>query len=320
MFCHTSVQAVCHSITAIFMDVWKPNINTTSGLFLRRCPYCGLELRLGPLHALVVVTFCLADSGLTGETLFGMLACLTCLLTLNADPSARAEISMPAILGTVGNAQCQHRLVDAAELASDVPVDIVQSWTPEVQLGWEAITALLRHRIHQQQSSKSNESVAQGELFGNPVLEARGDGDTSSGDGDSEIDVRSNNNGLCSHNIHNYEAGYDTQLILCADRRLGIIWAAIQVELLNYRRLKEGDPWLSHLFDLRKFVEGLQSSDDRTVERLVDDFGENAFQPFSQCGLFFKADDPGRARREEACRIYFANLEDWRRTKFIEER
>ncbi|KAJ4420993.1 hypothetical protein N0V82_004035 [Gnomoniopsis sp. IMI 355080] len=318
MFCHTSVQAVCHSLTAIFMPGWRPNINTPSGLFLRRCHCCGLELRLGPLHALVVVAFFLANSGLPGETLFGMIACMVCLLTLKAESSPTAEISVPALLDLDENSECQHSLMNAAELASAVPYEIVHTWTPEVQLGWEAITELLDHCAQREESLEIAATGDSSDRFGGTLsheAEAHWDNDVSDGDPDSEADD------ACHHIIHQQynEIG---EAVACGDKRLGTIWAAIQVELLNYRRLEEGDPWPSSLFKVGDVVEELRSKDDRTTGngRLMDNFGEGAVQAFSRCGLIYRAKHPGCVRREEACITHFANLEDWKRTTFINAR
>ncbi|KAK1480391.1 hypothetical protein CTAM01_14438 [Colletotrichum tamarilloi] len=90
----SSVQAVCHSMMAMFLPSSRPNINTVSGLFRRRCTSCGLEMKLGPLHTLVAVAFHLAENGKSGETLFGALACLVCLLVLGADPAQVADLSV----------------------------------------------------------------------------------------------------------------------------------------------------------------------------------------------------------------------------------
>lgn len=291
MFCHTSVQAVCHCISAIFMGPWAPNINTTSGLFLRRCRSCGLELKVGTLHAFVLVCFHLANAGRPGETLFGMLACLVSLLTFRADPTSSAEISIPAVLGSEETDECQHRPFNAAELVSAVPDGVVNSWTSEVQLGWEAIKEVLNHCVERPQV---------------PTVD--------------ELDRSSDSHESCCHDIHISEAAFEKEYVKCGDDRLGMIWAAIQVELLTYRRLGVEDPWLSWMFEMRDVIEGLRARDDSIIRRLVEVRGQNTLKPFSKCGLFQSAGHAGCARREEACAFYFANLDDWKRTTFIDAR
>lgn len=285
MFCHTSAQAVCHCLTTIFMDLWAPNINTASGLFHRRCQSCGLELKVGPLHSFVLICVHLASAGRPGETLFGMLACLVCLLTIRADPSSSAEISLPAILGTGETEDCQHQPLNAAELAFAVPKSIVDAWTPEVKLGWEAIKELLDHCVRPRQTRTFNVT------------------DES-----------------CPSYIHVVEREDKRQYVECGDERLGTIWAAIQVELLTYRRLEVGDSWLSPMFDMHDVVEGLRAREASILMRSLEHRGKDTLQPFSTCGLFLEADHPGCARREEACATYFANLDDWKRTTFIRGR
>lgn len=160
VFCHTSAQAMCHCLTAIFMDMWAPNINMASGLFHRRCQSCHSELKIGQLHASVLICFHLASAGRPGETLFGILACLVCLLTLRADPSFSAEISLPAILGLEQAETCQHQPFNAAELASAVPSAVVNAWTPEVKLGWEAIKEVSKHCVREAQAKNTNATDA----------------------------------------------------------------------------------------------------------------------------------------------------------------
>lgn len=309
MFCHTSVQAVCHCISAIFMSPWAPNINTASGLFRRRCRSCGLELKLGSLHAFVVACFYLANSGRPGETLFGMLACLVSLLTLRANPASCAEISIPAVLGLEETEECQHLPLNAAELASAVPDDLVSSWTDEVQLGWEAVKEVLNHRVAGSLASAVDADERSHDYANTPKDAAHDCEDYGEQDG-----------GSCGHVIHYYEDDLEHDIVHCGDKRLGTIWAAIQVELLTYRRLGEKDSWLSSMFEMRNVVEGLRARDNSMIRRLVESRGQNAFKPFSRCGMFEDAGHPGCVRREEACASYFANLDEWKRTTFITAR
>ncbi|KAF3769774.1 hypothetical protein M406DRAFT_248280, partial [Cryphonectria parasitica EP155] len=306
MFCHTSVQAVYHCITTIFVVDWRPDINTVSGLFRRRCKGCGLELALGPIHALVFISYHLANSGLPGETLFGMLACLVCLITFRADPSLSLEISIPAILGIEEAAECQHRAFNAAELAAAVPEYIISAWTSEVQLGWSAIVQLLRHQVKHAQGSTSTATKTSK--------------DHSQASFNKSWDASKGIGGYCHHNIHSYELLSHRKYVKCGDKQVGMIWAAIQVELLTYRRLKEDDPWLSPFFNMQDVLKGLQDHDGQGLQLLVNSRGEDMFTPFSRCGLFLWSDHPGCVRGEEACSSYCGNLDDWKRTSFIESR
>ncbi|KAK4676463.1 hypothetical protein QC764_0060640 [Podospora pseudoanserina] len=126
-FCHTAIQAICHSSIAIYGSPLSPDINALSGLFVRRCGHCGLQLKLGPLHALVVVTFYLAHRGMSGETLFGPLAILVCLMSIGADPLLKTNMSVEDILGTAEPDRCHHRPLDALDLMEAVPVSLQQT-------------------------------------------------------------------------------------------------------------------------------------------------------------------------------------------------
>lgn len=312
VFCHTSAQAVCHCLTAIFMELWAPNINTASGLFQRRCQSCRSELRLGPLHAFVLVCYHLASAGRPGETLFGMLACLTCLLTLRADPSLPAEISIPAILGLEETETCQHQPFNAAELASAVPSAVVNAWTPEVKLGWEAIKEVLNHCVTDAQAKKTKTTGVSSSFLETPSCVAYGFEEFSGRLADPDSNGES-----CQHKVHGWELEAETLFVKCGDRRLGTLWAAIQVELLSYRRLEEGDLWLSPMFDMQGVIEGLRTNSDSIMKRLLENRGEDALQRSSICGLFWDADHPGCARREEACATYFSNLVGRNRATFV---
>ncbi|EKG19401.1 hypothetical protein MPH_03264 [Macrophomina phaseolina MS6] len=57
-FCHSSVQAVCHSIYPVCMLATHYE---GSGLFLKRRTGCGLKLELSQFHTLVMVAFLPAE-------------------------------------------------------------------------------------------------------------------------------------------------------------------------------------------------------------------------------------------------------------------
>jgi len=135
MFCHTSAQAICHSIGTIFGMRFPPDINTPSGLFLKRCR-CGRQLQLRPLHSLVMIALHLAQTGRPGENLFGILACLVCLLVNGMDPLLTAHVSIDALTGRGNVNECSHSDLDPAQLAEQIPQNYMLEWTDEVRLGW----------------------------------------------------------------------------------------------------------------------------------------------------------------------------------------
>ncbi|KAH8589002.1 hypothetical protein B0O99DRAFT_523979 [Bisporella sp. PMI_857] len=261
MFCHTSTQAICHSIVTIFSPFFALDINTPSGLFTKRCRNCSQKLTLLPLHSLVLVAFYLARSGCEGENLFGILACLVCLLVYGADPLQKTEISVTALLGGDEEGLCSHTPFDPVELADQLPHVFTSGWTAEARLGWDTFLEILR--------------------FHDPS-EYFGDGEIVNFYGKSKL--------------------------------LGTLWAAIQTELLTYRRIEEGAPWISDNFSIRSVLKGLSEGSGTLNMPLVEDF---MMSKFCKCGRFVKASDPGCVRVAEASAFYFSNLEDWKRSKFI---
>jgi hypothetical protein len=96
------------------------------------------------------------------------------------------------------------------------------------------------------------------------------------------------------------------------DRNLGHIWAAVQTELLNYRRLEDGDPWTSENFDMGALLDSLEAKTGIYI-RLVKDL---MMKPYCICGTFQDIHEIC-VIREEAAAYYFSNLDDWNRTSFI---
>ncbi|KAI0880457.1 uncharacterized protein GGS22DRAFT_197525 [Annulohypoxylon maeteangense] len=275
VFCHTSVQAVCHFISIMFARPYHPFINTPSGLFLRRCGHCGLKLQVGPLHALILTAYHLAEDGIPGESLFGMVSCLVCLLTFRADPRVAVQVPMSAWVGYDTSEDCQHKYMNAAELALEIFSHKGGTWSHKIRTGWKCL----------------------------------------------ETDISDFKNiQTCDFGTHMYKGSSRENLVYCGNRQLGMIWAAIQAEILTYRRLSENDPWLSARFDMELLLKGLEENDDRYLKLLLGtgkDPQDDLLKPFSRCGLFLEAANPGCPLREEVCRSYYANLDDWKRTTFI---
>ncbi|KAI0165353.1 hypothetical protein GGR52DRAFT_585396 [Hypoxylon sp. FL1284] len=309
-FCHTSVQATCHTIAVIFQNTQRPDINVPSGLFTSRCSRHGCKLVVGPLHALVLTAFYLAQFGCPGETLFGMVSCLVCLLVYRADPCATAEVSVSAIFGhDTADDECRHQQVNPAELARQAGPEILDAWTPEARLGWNTLIALLEHDIALRRRKRM-------------YLERKA-GSTEDG---SDVDVNLTSNKaseeeMCEHKDHKEERYFRMKNIYCGNQQLGRIWATTQAELLTYRRLTAHDSWLSARFRMQDIVDGLKKSDDTYLDRLVDgtrDTEGYSLKDHSRCGFFFDVQNSGCVRREEACNAYYGNLDDFGRTTFVE--
>ncbi|KAI9785533.1 MAG: hypothetical protein M1839_009274 [Geoglossum umbratile] len=163
-FCHTSVQAVCHSILSLNEVI---RLSDLSGLFLRRCSHCGLKLQLRPLHTLVLIAFYLGQYGRENESLFGILACLLCLLSVGVDPSARVPISLAALLDEDVTDDCSHELMRPVDLAQKVPAAIIDRWSNESKTGWRVFCRVLDIACHDwrfdlEESEYGTESMDEG--------------------------------------------------------------------------------------------------------------------------------------------------------------
>lgn len=306
MFCHTSVQTICHCIGTVFGPSWSPDINAPSGLFVRRCLHCGLKLQLLPLHTLVLVGLHLSRSGCKNETLFGILACLLCLLNKGANPLLKATISVPALLGDEEVNECSHEELDPAELVEKVPASLKSMWSRELSAGWRVICNVLRH--------------SQAEWKLEP---SRRRSTSSEGERDDGFDsfIRYSEDEMSTDEEESYEPHLPADCPSNAfhenffgrNKVLASLWAAVQTELLTYRRLEEGDEWISQNFNMHTLSEGLISRGKVDVALVQGDM----MKPFCGCGIFPGA-TPACPIVDDAVTYYFSNLEDWNRTTFIE--
>ncbi|KAI0467005.1 hypothetical protein F4859DRAFT_518624 [Xylaria cf. heliscus] len=264
-FCHTAVQAICHCITAIYGPACGPAINTTSGLFTRRCTECGLALWLGPLHTLVVTTFHLANSGRPGETLFGAMAVLVCLLTLGADASLTANISAEEILRTCDGRDCSHTHLSPLELMRRVPENVIDGWSSECKVGWNCFAQILSRaeRIKGPPSRPDPNS--------DPMN--RSGADVSSGEHVCPLEAMTN----ASH--------HDSMNPKCHGAKIGLIWAMAQAEFLTYRRIKEGDAWVSERFSMRALNDWLVGN---TATLRMPFATEKLMGEHTRCGWFLE--------------------------------
>ncbi|KAL6712976.1 hypothetical protein ACLMJK_009531 [Lecanora helva] len=307
VFCHTSAQAICHCIWMIFGLDGNPYINRLSGLFVRRCSECGLKLELFPLHTLVLIPFHLAQSGCKGETLFGVLACLLCLMRYGANPLLKANISVQALFGNEDTETCSHEELDPIQLTAKLPVGVAAAWSPELNIGWQVFCNVLRHsraRLKVKSSFDGAESVG---ADGNDVFDAfvNYTEDNMDINNDEAQEIYDN------HAIR-YCNGHD-QGYFGHSEILAALWAAVQVELLTYRRLRVGDSWISEKFDMKALNDGLIGR-----RSLVIPFTEERLmKPICSCGEF-DDDFTGCYRLEDAVTEPFSNLDDWHRSNYIE--
>ncbi|PNP73369.1 hypothetical protein FNYG_13267 [Fusarium nygamai] len=301
-FCHTAVQAVCHSIVAIFASPASPNINTESGLFVRRCTACGLELRLRPLHAVVVTAFYLAQLGMPGETLFGALAIVVCLIALGADVSMKANISVEEILRSSDAGLCRHTQLSPLDLIKAVPGDVIEAWSESCRVGWGCLTDVLALALLQQEQARSDSSHRSASPLGDDWPGTPTSGFSESSDHDS-----------CWSMFQ--DEYHDNWLKLpCNGLRIGLLWASIQTELLTYRRIRDGDSWISENFSMKALRVWLKEEDTQLSMPLIQN---RMFKEHTPCGWFGNASQFLCPTAEEVCTEYFMNMDIYSRTSYI---
>lgn len=316
MFCHTSVQTICHCIGTVFGPHWSPNINEPSGLFMRRCLHCGLKLQLLPLHTLILVGLHLSQSGCKDETLFGILACLLCLLNNGANPLLMANISVQALLDNEEGDECSHEELEPAEFAKKILTSLKPMLSGELSTGWQVICNVLKHSQAEwkvkpsKHQSASNEQEHNGE-FDTCIRYTEAEMST-----DEEVDDQKHLPADCPGNeLHRSIFGEKKihRNFFGENRILASLWAAIQTELLTYRRLEEGDEWTSQNFNMHTLNEGLVVSGKVDIALVR----KNMMKTFCGCGEFSNA-VPACPIVDDVAAYYFSNLDDWNRTTFIE--
>jgi hypothetical protein len=297
-FCHTSAQTICHCITTIFLPSFAPDINTPSGLFVKRCLHCGLKLQLTPLHTLVLTAFALARQGAAGEDLFGILACALCVLWNGAEASGTVQISLDALWHVEQVDQCSHEELSALALAERLETLFQDTWNKEIQTGWKILCFIL----HSSYKEWTPEKRRREGIVDENAMEIESDSEDDSEDyslgfvfGDECCEY---GRGTCYFGRNEH---------------LGVIHAAIQTELVTYRRLTEGDLWTSTNFDMGELLRSLQHGEKPRIG-LVE---KNLMKEFCRCGTFY-GDCWSCVRADQACASYFMNMDIWSRANFID--
>jgi hypothetical protein len=250
-----------------------------------------LKLELGPLHTLVVVAFYLAHQGMRDETLFGPLAILVCLLSLGANSDLVTAISIKDILGGAEPGECYHRPMSAAELMEAVPYPIISRWSHECQTGWHCILDVLR--LRETDASRKESTGAE---------------DTSPVE-PTEYSDSCHLEDFIGCTIHD-----DWLLWPRGTPILGTLWATIQVELLTYRRIEIGQPWVSDKFSmvaLREWLEGTTYAFDTPL------LTGGLLEAYSGCCGWFLCDRFAVPSAEDVCTEHFMNMEVYSRATFL---
>lgn len=304
-FCHSSVQAICHNMMAVFLPPSAPDINAFSGLFRRRCTSCGLEMKLGPLHTLVAVAFHLAENGQSGETLFGALACLVCLVALGADPAQISDLSTCAMFSSPEEGNCDHRSMTAVELADQVPQEVKDNWRSSCKLGWRCFVLILRHATPSpQEDSPFAKFSNRVNICWIPEYDDCGEIQNPRSETDRVY---------LECPFDEIHAGYNIAPI---NKDLGLLWAAIQTELHTYRKVTTSDPNISDHFRLASLL--------RWLEEEADDFDTplltaNMMQQHTPCGWFSGSHSLFAVMAPDMCSRHFMNMDIWSRASFVDE-
>jgi hypothetical protein len=332
-FCHTSAQTVIHCISAL-RRILPLLLETPSGLFQKRCQSCGLKIELLPLHTIVLVSFTVAQYGLQGEDLFGMLACLLCILSCGADPSVKVPASMATLLGEEELDQCDHEMIDAAELALEFQSHFAWTWSKEVEMGWDIIVKVLQRSKQQwdpsprdqdelQQSPLTNPNATNLEMeygavygveSGNFMFDAMDIDHLQAKEDDAVSEACSSiaNVRQSSECCYLFTSDYEHINFFGKDQILGELWAAVRTELLTYRRVSVNDKWNSKNCDMYSIHQSLQANDKLNIG-LVE---HGLMTDHCGCGYFCE-DFHDFVTMEDVSACYFANLEDYRRITII---
>ena len=308
MFCHTSVQTICHCIGIVFGPRWRPDINTPSGLFLRHCSSCGLKLQLLPLHTLVLVGLQLCQFGCKNENLFGILACLLCMLSNGANPLLKATISMQALLTDDGVTDCNHEEMDPAEFAERLFTRSPSMGSGELRIGWQVVCQVLKRSRSSWNADREycNESDSSRESGDGAMSIGCEDSENSSEDEMSVEEDETGENPCCFRCFESEDHFFGRSKVLAS------LWASIQTELLTYRRLQEGDGWISHNFDMNALNESLDRGNKLDIALMRNEM----MKPYCSGGEFPDA-VPACPVLEDVAAYYFSNLEEWNRSTLL---
>lgn len=281
-FCHTSANAICHTIPYT-EDVLRRNNIHHSGLFIRLCTSCGLKLTMSHLHALVMVAFHLAMSGSEDEDLFGILACALRMLDSDADPRIKSAISLELL--DIGQSEsmdtCTHEDLTPAELAQRLGSYKLSSWSKKLATGWEILCWVLRRSQKMWLPTQSHSIVEQNLEFV-----------------DDDFTHRA------------FEADCSGGGAFRRDLILSTLWASVQTELLTYRRVNVGDSWISDQFNMERLLWGLKEAGTVSVG-LVEN---GLMKAYCRCGGFGTED---LVCTSDVSATYFSNMDIWARATYL---
>ncbi|KAL3422710.1 hypothetical protein PVAG01_06866 [Phlyctema vagabunda] len=197
-----------------------------------------------------------------------------------------------------------------------------EDWNESKVFGWEVFCTMLKFARDERRSPssfKTTQPISRAshmkakEKQAAKVFTSYYSDDSSTNYSSSDEEANSDNgydidveDEVCTHSKANGNF-YGRSIVI------GKLWAAIQTELLTHRRIAEGDAWLSENFNMGAVLDGLKSGGLISMPLLDDDM----MNEFCPCGRFRGVLDEACACVYEACKHYFANLDDWNRTSYI---
>jgi hypothetical protein len=302
-FCHTSVQAICHSIMVISYNLPTVARRESSGLYLRQCFNCGTKLQLLPLHTLVLTAYYLACNGCQDEDMFGMVACLLCMISFHYDPRKTANISVAALFQDMElDHQCDHEELSPAAFC-DRLTDTLQvgSLPSKAQLGWEVFCALLH--LCEAYFDQCTNVACQSQKKGTEQWD---------------------NKFQHTHHFIGKEPPDETISMSHLDRDEGpepfgdkkdiaTLWAAIQAEISTYRRIQERDEWLSRYFSMEELRKQLRRGEIITTNYVK----EELLRTHCVCGQFSTYGTVIVPTLSDTTTRYIANLDVWQRATYV---
>ena len=320
-FCHTSTQAICHSICLLFANPLSapPDINQFSGLCRTTCSSCGTRMQLSHLHVFLVVALKLSTAGRDNEDLFGVLAVILCLLSNGANPTQAMQVPQSLYQEVNDAIGCHHREFTAADLCQEIINIIYVDISPALRTGWGLLHCVLVLSTTEWRGGEPDDGWRVPEI----------PSDISDAEDEEIEDFKSLIPCRYRHSPHEVPGKwFDAMEILYGDDRtalarpenffgsnkdLSTLWAAVQTELLTYRRLDDSAKWVSPAFNMANLLDGLESGSGIQIDIVT----ESRMNGFCDCGRFTTAENPTMPCVNEVSKHYFSNLDDGRRATYI---
>lgn len=288
-FCHSSAQAVIDSVRLLLHRL--PTMRSMlSGLFEHQCFGCGQRLRLGPLHALVMTAFCLVKAGMPEEDLFGVVACYLSMLSGGVPSLSKRAICVSQLLGANPDSGCSHEEMTPHEMAIAIEAEVQQSSLPKAaRIGWDVFTSIMRIAEEAYVDAGEVREGLDGSVrstLSRPQdidLNVWGDSGMVYTDNHGQVSIssmphfaRDCQGPRCLHLLQHVRPPFGDSPVL------GHVWAAIQAEIADYRRLFNDEGWVSEMFSMETLRESLVRGGTPNIGYVKN----SLLLPYCRCGIF----------------------------------